>query len=128
MVIMREALYGTRRFDDFAERVGMSPATTSSNLKMLTDAGLLVRQPYQEVGSRTRDEYVLSQAGEDLMPVIIGLFEWGSRYAGATEAEYVHADCGEPVDLQVTCAAGHHLTQDQVQLRIRRTDKGKSDR
>jgi len=123
MVIMREALYGTTRFDDFAERVGMSPATTSSNLRTLTDAGLLVRQPYQEAGSRTRDEYVLSQAGNDLMPVILGLFEWGSKYVGGTEVEFVHVDCGEPVDVQVTCAGGHHLTQDEVQLRVRRMTK-----
>jgi DNA-binding HxlR family transcriptional regulator len=121
MVIMREAMYGTTRFDDFAERVGMSPATTSSNLRMLTDAGLLVRQPYQDAGARTRDEYVLSDAGTDLMPVILGLFEWGSKYAtNAVGVEFVHADCGEPVDVQVTCDAGHRLTQDQIQVRVRR--------
>src|SRR4051812_31488482 len=104
MVIMREAMYGTTRFDDFAERVGMSPATTSSNLRLLTEAGLFVRQPYQDAGARTRDEYVLSQAGTDLMPVILGLFDWGSRYAsGATDVEFVHVDCGKPVDVHVTC-------------------------
>jgi DNA-binding HxlR family transcriptional regulator len=128
MVIMREAMYGTTRFDDFAERVGMSPATTSSNLKMLTQAGLLMRQPYQEAGARTRDEYVLSQAGTDLMPVILGLFEWGTKYVGASEVEFVHAECGEPVDVQVTCSAGHTLTEDQVQLRVRRTRKDGGDR
>jgi DNA-binding HxlR family transcriptional regulator len=124
MIIMREAMYGTTRFDDFAERVGMSPATTSSNLKLLTQAGLLVRQPYQEAGARTRDEYVLSQAGMDLMPVILGLFEWGSKHVGATEVEFVHADCGEPVDVHVTCSAGHELTEDQVQVRVRRRTDG----
>ena len=121
MVIMREAMYGTTRFDDFAERVGMSPATTSSNLKLLREAGLLERRPYQEAGARTRDEYVLTQAGTDLMPVILGLFDWGSKYAtNAAEVEFVHVDCGEPVDVQVTCDAGHRLTQDQIQVRVRR--------
>jgi len=121
MVIMREAMYGTSRFDDFAERVGMSPATTSSNLKLLTQAGLLERRPYQEAGTRTRDEYVLTEAGTDLMPVVLGLFEWGSKYAAdAVGVEFVHADCGEPVDVHVTCAAGHELNQDQIQVRVRR--------
>lgn len=121
MVIMREAMYGTTRFDDFAGRVGMSPATTSSNLKLLTQAGLLERRPYQEAGARTRDEYVLTQAGTDLMPVVLGLFDWGSKYAtNAVGVEFVHADCGEPVDVHVTCEAGHHLTQDQIQVRVRR--------
>jgi DNA-binding HxlR family transcriptional regulator len=129
MVVMREALYGTTRFDDFAERVGMSPATTSSNLKLLTQAGLLERRPYQEAGARTRDEYVLTPAGTDLMPVILGLFDWGSRYAsGASEMEFVHADCGEPVDVRVTCEAGHELTQDQIQMRVRRPHRKESGR
>jgi hypothetical protein len=55
------------------------------------------------------------------MPVILGLFEWGSRHAsGAPELEFVHADCGEPDDDHVTCEAGHELTQDQIQIRVRR--------
>ncbi|MGW6902795.1 winged helix-turn-helix transcriptional regulator [Streptomyces sp. NPDC054919] len=65
MLTMREAFYGNTRYDDFASRVGMSAATTASNLKMLTEAGLLERRPYRDEGSRTRDEYVLTQAGTD---------------------------------------------------------------
>lgn len=129
MVIMREAMYGTTRFDDFAERVGMSPATTSSNLKLLTQSGLLERRPYQEAGARTRDEYVLTEAGIDLMPVILGLFDWGSKYASdAVGVEFVHADCGAQVDVQVSCDAGHHVTQDQIQVRARRPQPKESDR
>jgi DNA-binding HxlR family transcriptional regulator len=129
MVVMREAMYGTTRFDDFAERVGMSPATTSSNLKLLTQAGLLERRPYQEAGARTRDEYVLTPAGTDLMPVILGLFDWGRRYAsGASDLEFVHADCGEPIEVHVTCEAGHELTQDHIQMRVRRPHRKDSSR
>ncbi|EGD54349.1 winged helix-turn-helix transcriptional regulator [Gordonia neofelifaecis] len=121
MLVLREAHYGTARFDDFAKRVGMSPATTSSNLAALVDAGLLARRPYQDEGARTRDEYVLTPAGTDLMPVVSGLFEWGSRYAGdRPDVELVHAGCGEPVQVQVTCAAGHELSSDDVELRVRR--------
>jgi DNA-binding HxlR family transcriptional regulator len=124
MLTLREAFYGTTRFDDFAERVVMSPATTSSNLRALTEAGLLARRPYRESGSRTREEYVLTRAGTDLMPVILGLFAWGSRYAvDEPQVELTHADCGEPIDVHVTCAAGHELTSDEVGLRIRRSRK-----
>src|SRR5690242_6209576 len=70
MLIMREALYGTTRFDVFAEQVGMAPATTSANLKALAEAGLLTRQPYRDPGGRTREEYVISEAGRELMPVV----------------------------------------------------------
>src|ERR1700689_2421855 len=80
MLIMREAFYGTSRFDDFVERVEMAPATASTHLRALTDAGLLQRQPYRELGGRTRDEYALTEAGADLMPVVFGLFEWVRRH------------------------------------------------
>src|SRR5262249_29847268 len=74
MLIMREAFYGTSRFDDFVQRVEMAPATASTHLRALTDAGLLQRRPYREPGGRTRDEYALTTAGADLMPVVLGLF------------------------------------------------------
>lgn len=125
MLILREAFYGTTRFEDFAERVGMSPATASSNLKALTGAGLLERRPYQEEGERVRQEYVLTAAGTDLMPVIVGLFEWGFRHGGLNSGvETVHAGCGEPVDVEVRCAAGHRLHSEDIELRLRRAPAG----
>lgn len=121
MLTMREAFYDTTRFDDFAERVGMSPATTAANLRLLTEAGLLQRQPYQVEGSRTRDEYVLTDAGVDLMPVVFGLFEWGKRHASdGPTVDLVHIDCGEPIEQHVTCRAGHLVNPDDLELRAAR--------
>jgi DNA-binding HxlR family transcriptional regulator len=59
MLIMREAYYGTTRFDDFAQRVGITKAAASARLAELVELGLLTRRPYREPGQRTRDEYVL---------------------------------------------------------------------
>ncbi len=50
MLILREAYYGTTRFDDFARRVGITKAATSARLTELVDAGLLTRRPYREPG------------------------------------------------------------------------------
>jgi DNA-binding HxlR family transcriptional regulator len=119
MLIMREAHYGTRRFDEFVDRIGIAPATAATHLRALTDAGLLERRPYQEEGVRGREEYMLTHAGVDMMPVVIGLFEWGLRHAeGTDQLEFAHVDCGEPVELRVTCAAGHDLGADEVEVRI----------
>lgn len=127
MLIMREAFYGTSRFEDFVDRVVMSPATASSNLKALSGAGLLQRQPYQEEGERVRQEYVLTEAGHDLMPVILGLFVWGSRHAELpTQLENVHADCGQPIGVEVRCSAGHQVTSDDIEVRLR-TDETKEN-
>ncbi|KRC46598.1 MULTISPECIES: winged helix-turn-helix transcriptional regulator [unclassified Nocardioides] len=121
MLIMREAHYGTRRFDDFVTRVGVAPATASTHLRALTDAGLLERQPYQDEGARTRDEYALSPAGADLMPVVIGLFSWGMKHTdGVDDLEFAHVGCAEPVDLRVACAAGHEVGEQDVEVRLRR--------
>src|SRR3954447_23758164 len=65
LLLMREGFYGTRRFDDFADRVGITQAGAASRLRELVAAGLLERRPYREPGQRTRDEYVLTEMGRD---------------------------------------------------------------
>jgi DNA-binding HxlR family transcriptional regulator len=115
MLIMREAFYGTSRFDDFVQKVEMAPATASTHLRALTEAGLLQRQPYREPGGRTRDEYALTEAGADLRPVVLGLFEWGRKHAGINPlVEFTHAGCGEQIEVQVRCAAGHQVGPEEL--------------
>jgi DNA-binding HxlR family transcriptional regulator len=116
MLIMREAFYGTSRFDDFVQRVEMAPATASTHLRALTGAGLLRRQPYREPGGRTREKYTLTEAGTDLMPVVFGLFEWGRRHTDARpRVAFAHAGCGRPIEVRVQCAAGHDVAPDQIE-------------
>ena len=118
MLIMREAFYGTSRFDDFVRRVEMAPATASTHLRALTGAGLLERRPYREPGGRTRDEYALTPAGTDLMPVVFGLFEWGRRHTDVHPlVEFAHAGCGHPIEVRVRCTAGHEVAPDEIEWR-----------
>src|SRR5689334_22697045 len=118
MLLMREAYYGTHRFDDFVERVGIAPATAATHLRALTDAGLLEPSTYQDPGERARQGYALTAAGADLMPVVIGLFEWGVRYAdGNDQLEYAHAGCGASVHVEVRCADGHAVGIDDIVVR-----------
>ena len=123
MLIMREAFYGTTRFDDFAERVGMAPATTSANLKALAEAGLLARHPYRDPGGRTREEYLLTEPGRDLMPAMFALHRWGQKHAGGPETmDLAHIGCGESVEVTVTCRDHHEVGFDEVELWNRRGD------
>jgi DNA-binding HxlR family transcriptional regulator len=116
MLIMREAFYGTSRFDEFVRRVEMAPATASANLRALTEAGLLQQQPYREPGGRSRNEYALTGAGADLMPVIFGLFEWGRRHTDAQpQIAFAHAGCGAGIEVHVRCSAGHDVTRDDIE-------------
>jgi DNA-binding HxlR family transcriptional regulator len=117
MLIMREAYYGTTRFDDFADRVGITEAVAAARLRELVEMGLLERRPYKEPGQRTRFEYRLTDKGRDLMPVVLGLFEWGAKHVlpgGRASIELSHADCGAPVHVEVRCADGHGVPLEQL--------------
>lgn len=80
MLVLREALYGTTRFDDFVQRTKSTAAIVAARLKQLTDIGLFEKRPYQEEGKRTRYEYALTPKGTDLMPAVFALMQWGKRY------------------------------------------------
>lgn len=112
MLIIREAFYGTTRFDDFADRVGITEAVASARLRELTEAGLFEKVPYREPGQRTRYEYRLTRMGIDLAPAVVGLYQWGGAYlspGGQPPLKLTHTECGAAVHAQVACGDGHHL-------------------
>jgi DNA-binding HxlR family transcriptional regulator len=118
LLILREAFYGTSRFEDFADRVGISQPVTAARLRDLVDAGLLVRTPYQEPGRRSRLGYELTEMGAELLPVLVSLMQWGDRWLAPQGAPVamVHAECGQPVSAQLRCAAGHRPAIDELML------------
>ena len=81
VLILREAFFGTRRFDDFARRVGISEPAAAARLKELTAQGVLERVPYREPGQRTRYEYRLTAKGVALQPVITAMRQWGDAWS-----------------------------------------------
>ena len=122
MLIMREAYYGTTRFDDFARRVGITKAATSARLTELVDLGLLARRPYREPGQRSRDEYVLTDAGIDFMPVIWAMFEWGRHHLpGRNRLRLIHQGCGAEASVEIRCAEGHLVSPDELGMRVVRS-------
>jgi DNA-binding HxlR family transcriptional regulator len=111
-VVLREVFNGVRRFDDMQRRTGIPRQVLSQRLARLVDEGLLRKVPYQETGQRPRSEYRLTEKGLDLYPVLVAMMEWGDKYAvgsAGPQALLRHRDCGEPVELQLACAAGHVL-------------------
>ncbi|GAB3003441.1 winged helix-turn-helix transcriptional regulator [Mycobacterium bourgelatii] len=119
MLIMREAYYGTTRFDDFARRVGITKAATSARLAELVDLGLLTRRPYQEPGQRSRDEYVLTEAGIDFMPVVWAMFQWGQRHLpGRHRLRLTHLGCGADAEVRMCCSEGHLVPPEELGMRL----------
>ena len=111
-LVLREAFNGVRRFDDMQRRTGIPRQVLSNRLARLVGEGLLRKAPYQQAGQRSRDEYRLTSKGLDLYPVLVALMQWGDRYEADPDGSPVllrHRDCGEPVQLQLSCRAGHVL-------------------
>jgi DNA-binding HxlR family transcriptional regulator len=110
LLLIRDAMNGVRRFDDFRRHVGLSEAVLADRLRKLVAGGILQTVAYREEGRRTRHEYRLTRKGWDLWPVMIALKQWGDQYTADPEGpplEVRHADCGEPVRAAVVCAEGH---------------------
>jgi DNA-binding HxlR family transcriptional regulator len=122
LLILREAFYGTTRFDDFAERVGISEPATAVRLRELVDDGLLEREDYREPGQRTRQQYRLTEKGAELFPVLVALMQWGDRWLDdrGGPIELLHRGCGEPVGVEVRCAAGHEVQTGEIDVARRR--------
>src|SRR5258707_7564281 len=80
LLVLREAIYGVRRFDDFARALGCGRSVLSARLKTLTDAAIFERREYREPDQRPRAEYHLTGKGRDLFPAILALSQWGDRW------------------------------------------------
>jgi DNA-binding HxlR family transcriptional regulator len=102
--VIRELFFGTTRFEDFAERIGTSAPAVSRALKQLESAQIVARVRYREPGRRARDEYRLTEAGEDLLPVFMSLVQWGDTYlqGGPAPLSFVDADTGRTIEVRVT--------------------------
>ncbi len=120
LLILREAFYGTTRFDDFAERVGISEPVAATRLRELVDEGLLEREPYREPGQRTRMAYRITDKGAELLPVLVSLMQWGDRWLAPAGPPVVlrHRGCGETVHAELRCRAGHEASAEDLELAV----------
>ncbi|TXL61419.1 winged helix-turn-helix transcriptional regulator [Aeromicrobium terrae] len=121
MLVVRELFYGGTRFDELARRTNLSEAVVASRLKQLHADGIVERRPYQEEGQRTRDEYVLTDRGRGLFPIVVALIQWGEGLKDdhRTGVELVHRDCDAPLSAQVRCEKGHEVPLDQAAVRLK---------
>lgn len=110
LLVLRELFAGIRRFDQMTVRTEIPRQVLTSRLARLADLGIVRRVPYQEPGQRTRSEYRLTEKGLDLYPVLLAMAAWGDRYLADDDGpplEFVHRDCGAPLELVMRCEAGH---------------------
>jgi DNA-binding HxlR family transcriptional regulator len=79
LLVLREIGFGVHRFKDIQTNTGAPKESLTLRLRKLEDQGLIERRQYCD--RPPRDEYFLTQAGEDIAPVLTALRQWGERYA-----------------------------------------------
>jgi DNA-binding HxlR family transcriptional regulator len=121
MMLIREAFYGGRRFDELVRRTGLAETVAAKRLRQLVGDGLMTQRPYREPGARTRHEYLLTERGRALVPLVVALLRWGHEVdGGGRGVELVHAGCGAALVPVVRCQAGHDVPIDQTEARLAR--------
>ena len=115
ILILRDAFYGLRRFDQFQASLGIATSTLARRLDDMVSTGLLERRLYCE--RPPRHEYVLTQAGRDFRPVLLAMVGWGNRHFApeGPSVELADGDTGRPVDpVLVDRATGRELRSVRV--------------
>lgn len=82
LLVLRSALYGVRRFDDFQAELDVPRSVLSKRLAGLVENGLMERREYRDEGQRARVEYPLTQMGQALGLPFMAMTEWGDRWLG----------------------------------------------
>jgi len=115
LLILRSALYGVRRFDDFQSDLDIPRSVLSNRLAGLVETGIMERRGYREEGRRARIEYPLTRKGRALGLPFIAVTAWGDQWLG---------DGSSPFKLR-SKSTGHRLSValiDERGKRVRGTD------
>ena len=119
-LVLREAFYGIRRFDEFQRGLGIARNTLTDRLRRLVADGLLEKRPYQR--DPVRYDYVLTEKGRDFFGIIAAMAAWGDRWLVDAEGPPVtlhHTACGQDTEARVVCACcGQPLRAEDTVMRM----------
>jgi DNA-binding HxlR family transcriptional regulator len=107
ILIIRAALRGVRRFDDYQADLGIARPILTGRLQRLVDGGVMSKEQYHE--HPPRYEYKLTPAGVALSPALVALIRWGEhhlalgRATGPADIALVHAPCGTEFEQAFWC-------------------------
>jgi DNA-binding HxlR family transcriptional regulator len=102
-LLIREAFFGTRRFDDFQRNLAIAPNILSGRLRRLVEQGILVAAPYGDWP--VRHEYRLTERGLDLYQLPLAMLTWGQRWldTNASDIHLTHTTCGHDLEPVLSC-------------------------
>ena len=119
ILIIREAFLGTRRFEEFQGRLGIARNILTTRLKKLCANEILDRVPVKE-GAK-RHEYILTDKGKDMMPLLVALTQWGDKWVyGENNVPLIFLDrdqCEPIARVQVFSANGEVLRPRDIMIK-----------
>ena len=77
LLILRDAFFGSKRFSQFERSLGIAKNILSTRLNTLVDEGIMEKRVSAE---GAHPEYVLTEMGLDLQPILLSMTHWGDRY------------------------------------------------
>ncbi|KAA9104758.1 winged helix-turn-helix transcriptional regulator [Microbacterium rhizomatis] len=110
LLIVRESMRGRERFSEFHAALGCPKNLLAARLRLLCDCGVLRTEEHHVPGERTRHRYVLTDAGRELAPTLVALYDWGKRHQATAEMTLVDPPlcwCGAERHVIVRCQNGH---------------------
>jgi len=119
LLIVRDALFGIKRFDDFRQSLGIPRATLTSRLDTLVEHGVLERRRYQD--RPERHEYLPTEKGRDLRRVMVSMLQWGDEWSALPEppVTLIDADTGDEIEpVYVDRRSGRPLSELNVTRRF----------
>jgi DNA-binding HxlR family transcriptional regulator len=118
LLILREAFFGVTRFEEFQEQLGVARNVLATRLDTLVEHGVLERHCYDE--ARNRFDYVLTDKGKALWPVLVTIRQWGDEWVvgkGNEAVRMVHTNCGKHTTAALTCnRCGEQLQRREVRV------------
>jgi DNA-binding HxlR family transcriptional regulator len=105
VLLIRECFFGSHRFDEFQQSLGIASNILSDRLRRLAELGILARTAYQQ--RPLRHEYRLTEKGLALYPVPLAMLAWGDRWVfdGRPPVRLTHKTCGRRLTPVLSCSA-----------------------
>jgi DNA-binding HxlR family transcriptional regulator len=118
LLLVRNALNGTRRFSDFQRELGVARSILAERLRRLVEAGIFDVQPASD--GTSYQEYALTPKGEQLFPLVVALRQWGEQHLfspGEARSELVETASGKPLGVVVTTMDGGGIAPGAASIR-----------
>lgn len=126
MLVLREAFWGTKRFEEMQRNLGVARNVLADRLQTLVGAGIMERKRYQERPERF--EYRLTEKGLDLYPALIALMSWGDKYMAPEAGPPVvleHKKCEHETSPVLSCSeCGEELGARDMRAKLTRDNRG----